>query len=125
MTDHVYDYDWQSAYPSLIKPEFQVHARGNGKSQAQLQMYDTILKGENEMNIKETLNKIYGKSAATNAAINSRDINQRRRERNKKYDKRALITAYLTNTAQNTYHIIPNDATRVNKPIIVDKYVRK
>ena len=75
MTDHVYDQDWQSAYPSLIKPEFQVHARGNGKSQAQLQMYDTILKGENEMNIKETLNKIYGKSAATNAAIND-DITQ-------------------------------------------------
>ena len=75
MTDHVYDYDWQSAYPSLIKPEFQVHARGNGKSQAQLQMYDAILKGGNEMNIKETLNKIYGKSAATNAAIND-DITQ-------------------------------------------------
>ena len=69
MMDHVYDYDWQSAYPSLIKPEFQVHARGSGKSQAQLQMYDVILKGENEMNIKETLNKIYGQSAATNALI--------------------------------------------------------
>ena len=67
----------------------------------------------------------YITNKATNAAINARDINQRRRERNKKYDKRALITAYLTNTAQNTYHIIPNDATRVNKPIIVDKYVRK
>ena len=75
MTEHVYDYDWQSAYPSLIKPEFKVHARGNGKSQAQLQMYDAILKGENEMNIKETLNKIYGKSAAINAAINN-DITQ-------------------------------------------------
>ena len=75
MTDHVYDYDWQSAYPSLIKPEFQVHARGNGKSQTQLQMYDMILKGENEMNIKETLNKIYGKSAAINAGIND-DITQ-------------------------------------------------
>ena len=47
--DHVYDYDWQSVYPSLIKPEFQAHARGSGKSQAQLQMYDAILKGENEM----------------------------------------------------------------------------
>ena len=69
MMDHVYDYDWQSAYPSLIKPEFQVHARGSGKSQAQLQMYDAILKGENETNIKETLNKIYGQSAATNALI--------------------------------------------------------
>ena len=22
VTDHVYDYDWQSTYPSLIKPEF-------------------------------------------------------------------------------------------------------
>ena len=75
MTDHVYDYDWQSAYPSLIKPEFAVFARGSGKSQTQLQMYDAILKGENEMNIKETLNKIYGKSAATNAAIND-DITQ-------------------------------------------------
>ena len=69
MMDHVYDYDWQSAYPSLIKPEFQVHARGSGKSQAQLQVYDAILKGENEMNVKETLNKIYGNSAATNALI--------------------------------------------------------
>ena len=69
MMDHVYDYDWQSAYPSLIKPEFQVHARGSGKSQAQLQMYDAILKGENETNIKETLNKIYGQSVATNALI--------------------------------------------------------
>ena len=75
MTDHVYDYDWQSAYPSLIKPEFQVHARGNGKSQAQLQMYDAILKGENKMGIKATLNKIYGKSAATNAVIKD-DITQ-------------------------------------------------
>ena len=69
MTKQVYDYDWQSAYPSLIKPEFQIHARGSDKSQAQLQMYDAFLKGENEMNIKETLNQIYGKSAATNAPI--------------------------------------------------------
>ena len=69
MTDHVYDIDRNSIYPSLIKPEFQVHARGNGKSQVQLQMYNAILKGENKMNIKETLNKIYGKSAATNAPI--------------------------------------------------------
>lgn len=69
MADHVYDIDRNSIYLSLIKPEFQVHARGNGKSQAQLQMYDAILKGENEMNIKETLNQIYGKSAATNAPI--------------------------------------------------------
>ena len=75
MTKQVYDYDWQSAYPSLIKPEFQVHARGSGKSQAQLQMYDAILKGENEMNIKETLNKIYGQSAATNTPIKD-DITQ-------------------------------------------------
>lgn len=67
--DHVYDYDWQSIYPSSIKPKFQVHARGNGKTQAQLQLYDAIWKGENEMNIKETLNQIYGKSAATNAPI--------------------------------------------------------
>ena len=43
MADHVYDIDRNSIYPSLIKPEFQVHARGNGKSQAQLQMYDAIL----------------------------------------------------------------------------------
>lgn len=70
MADHVYDIDRNSIYPSLIKPEFQVHARGNGKSQVQLQMYNAILKGENKMNVKETLNKIYGKSAATNATIN-------------------------------------------------------
>ena len=73
MADHVYNYDWQSAYPSLIKPEFKVHVQGIGKSQAQLQMYDTILKGENEMNIKETLNKIYGKSAAINDDITQED----------------------------------------------------
>ena len=69
MANDVFDYDWQSIYPSLIKPEFQIHARGSGKSQAQLQMYDAILKGENKMNVKETLNKIYGQSAATNALI--------------------------------------------------------
>ena len=62
MTDHVYDYDWQSVYPSIVKP-------------TQLQMHEAILKGENEMDIKESLNKIYGKSAATNAAIND-DIKQ-------------------------------------------------
>ena len=72
MTDHVLDYDWQSVYPSIVKP---MCGRGSGKSQAQLQMYDAILKGENEMNIKETLNKIYGKSAATNAVIKD-DITQ-------------------------------------------------
>ena len=72
MTDHVYDYNWQSAYPSIVKP---MCGRGSGKSQAQLQLYDAILKGENEMNIKETLNKIYGKSAATNAVIKD-DITQ-------------------------------------------------
>lgn len=104
MAEHVYDYDWQSVYPSIIKP---MCGRGSGKSQAQLQMYDAILKGvnnmgagadawktfleknqvkvgidlagneirdmtlkgENEMNIKETLNKIYGKPAATNESI--------------------------------------------------------
>lgn len=104
MADHVHDYDWQSAYPSIVKP---MCGRGSGKSQAQLQMYDAILKGEinmgagadawktfleknrvkigidlagneirdttlkgeNEMNIKETLNKIYGKPAATNEPI--------------------------------------------------------
>ena len=75
MANDVFDYDWQSIYPSLIKPEFQIYARGSGKSQAQLQMYDAILKGENEMNFKETLNKIYGKSAATNAVIKD-DITQ-------------------------------------------------
>ena len=69
MPDHVYDIDRNSIYPSLIKPEFQVHARGNGKSQAQLQMYDAILKGENEMDVKETLNQIYGTSISTNATI--------------------------------------------------------
>ena len=69
MADHMYDIDRNSIYPSLIKPEFQVHARGNGKSQAQLQMYDAILKGENEMDVKETLNQIYGTSISTNATI--------------------------------------------------------
>ena len=69
MADHVYDIDRNSIYPSLIKPEFQVHARGNGKSQAQLQMYDAISKGENEMDVKETLNQIYGTSISTNATI--------------------------------------------------------
>lgn len=61
MTDHVYDYDWQSAYPSLIKPDFQVYARGSDKSQAQLQMYDAILKGENEMNIKAGYSPMFAK----------------------------------------------------------------
>ena len=56
MANNVFDYDWQSVYPSIVKP-------------TQLQMYEAILKGENEMNIKETLNQIYGKSAATNAPI--------------------------------------------------------
>ena len=62
MTDHVYDYDWQSVYPFIVKP-------------TQLQMHEVILKGENEMDIKESLNKIYGKSAATNAPIKD-DITQ-------------------------------------------------
>lgn len=111
MADHVYDIDRNSIYPSLIKPEFQVHARGNGKSQAQLQIYDAIskgknnifikemekwmkknlgkvgvdlgadkiceatLKGENEMDVKETLNQIYGTSISTNATIKD-DIKQ-------------------------------------------------
>lgn len=69
MADHVYDIDRNSIYPSLIKPEFQVHARGNGKSQVQLQMYNAILKGENKMNVKETLNQIYGTSVSTNETI--------------------------------------------------------
>ena len=54
MANDVFDYDWQSMYP------------------LQLGMHDALkpfLKGENEMNIKETLNQIYGKSAATNAPI--------------------------------------------------------
>ena len=72
MADHVYDIDRDSIYPSLIKPEFQVHARGNSKSQDQLQMYDAILKGENEMDVKETLNQIYGTSISTNATIKDR-----------------------------------------------------
>ena len=67
MADHVYDIDRNSIYPSLIKPEFQVHARGNGKSQVQLQMYNAILKGENKMNVKETLNQIY--ASTTNGII--------------------------------------------------------
>ena len=60
MANDVFDYDWQSMYP------------------LQLGLYDAFkpfLKGENEMNIKETLNKIYGKSAATNAPIKD-DITQ-------------------------------------------------
>ena len=52
MANHVYDYDWQSMYP-----------------------LNHFLKGENEMDIKESLNKIYGKSAATNAPIKD-DITQ-------------------------------------------------
>ena len=47
MADHVHDYDWQSAYPSIVKP---MCGRGSGKSQAQLQMYDAILKGEDYTN---------------------------------------------------------------------------
>lgn len=46
MANDIFDYDWQSMYPLTH-----------------------FLKGENEMNIKETLNKIYGKPAATNAPI--------------------------------------------------------
>lgn len=46
MANDVFDYDWQSMYPLTH-----------------------FLKGENEMDIKESLNKIYGKSAATNAPI--------------------------------------------------------
>ena len=75
MADHVYDIDRNSIYPSLIKPEFAVHARGSGKSQTQLQMYDVTLKGENEMDVKETLNQIYGTSISTNATIKD-DIKQ-------------------------------------------------
>ena len=52
MANDVFDYDWQSMYPLTH-----------------------FLKGENEMNIKESLNKIYGKSAATNAPIKD-DITQ-------------------------------------------------
>ena len=104
MVDEVFDLDENSVYPSIIKPSY-LFARGCGKSQIQLQLYDAILKGEinmhdselkkwldknltkagvdlgadkicdatvkgeNEMNIKETLNKIYGKPAATNEPI--------------------------------------------------------
>ena len=75
MADHVYNIDRNSIYPSLIKPEFQVHARGNDKSQVQLQMYNAILKGENKMNVKETLNQIYGTSISTNTTIKD-DITQ-------------------------------------------------
>lgn len=52
MVNDVFDYDWQSMYPLTH-----------------------FLKGENEMDIKESLNKIYGKSAATNAPIKG-DITQ-------------------------------------------------
>mgnify|MGYP001772401575 CR=1 FL=1 len=60
MANDVFDYDWQSMYP------------------LQLGLHDAFkpfLKGENEMDIKESLNKIYGKSAATNAPIKD-DITQ-------------------------------------------------
>ena len=60
MANDVFDYDWQSMYP------------------LQLGLYDAFkpfLKGENEMDIKESLNKIYGKSAATNTPIKD-DITQ-------------------------------------------------
>ena len=60
MANDVFDYDWQSMYP------------------LQLGLYDAFkpfLKGENEMDIKESLNKIYGKSAVTNAVIKD-DITQ-------------------------------------------------
>ena len=60
MANDVFDYDWQSMYP------------------LQLGLYDAFkpfLKGENEMDIKESLNKIYGKPAATNAVIKD-DITQ-------------------------------------------------
>lgn len=52
MANDVFDYDWQSMYPLTH-----------------------FLKGENEMDIKESLNKIYGKSAATNTPIKD-DITQ-------------------------------------------------
>lgn len=58
MAEHVYDYDWQSVYPSIIKP---MCGRGSDKSQAQLQMYDAILKGENEMNIKAGYSPMFAK----------------------------------------------------------------
>ena len=56
MADHVYDIDRNSIYPSLIKPEFQVHARGNGESQAQLQMYDVISKEKIICTLKKWIN---------------------------------------------------------------------
>ena len=46
-----------------------------GSDLAADKLCDATSKGENEMNIKETLNKIYGKSAATNAPIKD-DITQ-------------------------------------------------
>ena len=46
-----------------------------GSALAADKLCDATSKGENEMNIKETLNKIYGKSAATNAPIKD-DITQ-------------------------------------------------
>ena len=52
MANDVFDYDWQSMYP-----------------------LNHFLKGEIEMNIKQNLNKIYGKSAATNTPIKD-DVTQ-------------------------------------------------
>ena len=48
MVDEVFDLDENSVYPSIIKPSY-LFARGCGKSQIQLQLYDAILKGEINM----------------------------------------------------------------------------
>ena len=41
MVDEVFDLDENSVYPSIIKPSY-LFARGCGKSQIQLQLYDAI-----------------------------------------------------------------------------------
>ena len=92
MVDEVFDLDENSVYPSIIKPSY-LFARGCGKITNTVttvrcnfewldknltkvgvdlgadKICDATVKGENEMNIKETLNKIYGKPAATNEPI--------------------------------------------------------
>ena len=73
MTDHVYDYDWQSIYPSLIKP---MCGRGSGKSQAQLQMYDAILKGEDKImyKVREDYTNHYGAPISREYILNETAI---------------------------------------------------
>ena len=60
MVDEVFDLDENSVYPSIIKPSY-LFARGCGKSQLQLQLYDAILKGEINMSNYVIKNSIIGR----------------------------------------------------------------